>query len=173
MAANLPHALACVWHLCSALSRVSPPEISERELRWRCCRQRSGLAACHSSLTAELAAQQGPSLELAPVSKQSRRDLQDSQGGVYRCYSSVLISTLQTWQMLLQQLLSSLQCRHAQSQALLEGNMNSHVRLFVSGSQVNAIVTLLILVNKLAQHFSLLELTEYLITVIENYSFVA
>lgn len=166
MAANLPHALACVWQLCSALSRVSPPEISERELRWWCCRQRSGLAACHSSLTAELAAQQGPSLELASVSKQSRRDLQDSQGGVYRCYSSVLISTLQ-------QLLSSLQCRHAQSQALLEGNMNSHVRLFVSGSQVNAIVTLLILVNKLAQHFSLLELTEYLITVIENYSFVA
>lgn len=152
MTANLPHALACVWQLCSALPRVSSPEILEQELCWQSCRQCSGLGACHSSLTAELAVQHGQSSKLAPISKQSRRELQDSQGGVYQCYHSVLISTLQTWQMLLQQLPSFVQC-HATSQALLEGNMNSHVRLFVSGSQVNVIVTLLISVNKLVQHF--------------------
>lgn len=147
MAANLPHALACVWQLCRALSCVSPAEISEWELCWQSCWQCSGLGACHSSLSAELAVLHGQSLKLAPVSKQSGRDLQDSQGAVYQCYSSVLMSTLQTWQMLLQQLLSFLPC-HAQSQASLGGNMNSHVRLFVSGSQVNVIVTLLIFINK-------------------------
>lgn len=151
MTANLPHALACVWQLCSAVSCVSWPGISAGAVLTVLLAVLRA-SACHSSPTAELAVLHGQSSKLAPVSKHSQGRLRDSQGGVHECYSSILIGTLQTWQVLLQQLLSFLQC-HAQSQALLEGNMNSQVRLFVFESQGNVIVTLLIFVNTLARHF--------------------